>query len=482
MKKPYILTLSLAFITTFCFSQSPLDVAKNYAMEQLDSRSDEFTNMAMTIWGHPELGYQEYKSTKVLQDKLAAEGFTIDAGVAGMPTAFVASYGSGQPVVGILAEFDALPGVSQQAVPYRQQREDETSGHACGHHLFGSGGVAAAIMIKDYLADANSSGTIRVYGTPAEEGGSGKVYMVRAGLFDDADVTMYWHAGDENAVRASSNLAIVSVKFRFSGVSAHAAGAPYRGRSALDGVEAMNYMVNLMREHVTPETRIHYVITKGGEAPNVVPAFAEVYYFIRHPEATEVQATLDRMITAAKGAAMGTGTTVEHEITGGSYNVLPNTALAEVMQANLEKVGGVTYTPAEKEFASQIMTTYDDEDLTPEDAAKITPLDTSGEVRNSSTDSGDVSWVVPLVSMRAATWAPGTSSHTWQAVAAGGMSIGGKGMMVAAKTLAMTGIDIMAHPEIAIKAKAEMNKRRGNNFNYQSLIGDRNPALDYMNN
>ena len=483
MKNQFIcMTFILAISMSLNGQIQNLKQEKQKCISELDSKSVEYTNMAMAIWQHPELGYQEVKSTKLLQDKLSSEEFTVTAGVAGMPTAFVASYGSGHPVVGILAEFDALPGVSQQALPYREERKDESSGHACGHHLFGSGGVAAAIAIKDYLKRTNTGGTIRLYGTPAEEGGSGKVYMVRAGLFDDADVTMYWHAGDENAVRASSNLAIVSVKFRFSGVSAHAAGAPYKGRSALDGVEALNYMANLMREHVTPETRIHYVITKGGEAPNVVPAFAEVYYFIRHPEMKNARNTLTRMIDAAKGAALGTGTTMDYEITGGSFNVLPNEALAKVMQANLEIVGGVNYTPKEKTFAEELMTSFDAEGKVPEDAAKVVPLDLSGKVRNSSTDSGDVSWVVPLVSMRAAAWPPGTSSHTWQAVAAGGTSIGAKGMMVAAKTMAMTGIDIFANPRIAEQAKQELVKRRGLDFIYESLLGDRDPALDYMKN
>jgi len=235
-----------------------------------------------------------------------------------------------------------------------------------------------------------------------------------------------------------------------------------------------------MREHVTPETRIHYVITKGGEAPNVVPAKAEVYYFVRHPEMQKVRSTMDRMIAAAEGAALGTGTTMDYEITGGSFNMLPNTVLAKVMQTNLETVGGVNYSPEEETFAVELMKSYDNEGKKYSDAAKITPLDLSGTVRNSSTDSGDVSWVVPLVSMRAATWPPGTSSHTWQAVAAGGTSIGIKGMMVAAKTMAMTGIDLINDPIIVEKAKAELAQRRGSNFIYKSLLGDRDPALDYM--
>lgn len=465
------------FISLFTIAQSS---EKEAIIKALDKRTTEFGELAQTIWNHAELGYLEYKSTKLLQNKLQSEGFRVEAGVADLPTAFTASYGSGKPIIGILAEFDALPGVSQLAVPYRKEREDNSSGHACGHHLFGTGGMAAAIAVKDWLKQSGNSGTIRLYGTPAEEGGNGKVYMVRAGLFEDADAVMYCHPGSENAIRGTSNLAILSTKFRFHGISAHAAGAPYRGRSALDGVEAMNFMVNMMREHVTPETRIHYVITKGGEAPNVVPAFAEVYYFIRHPDRTQVKEVFDRMVEAAKGAAQGTGTTMDHEIVGGSFNVLPNEVLARAMQANLEVVGGVTYTPEERQFAEELMTTYRSGDLVPEDAQKITPLEINKPAQNSSTDSGDVSWTVPLVSMKAATWPPGTSSHTWQAVAAGGTSIGIKGMMVGAKTMALTAIDLFENPEIVKQAKTEFDQNRGEGFIYEALLGDREPALDYM--
>ena len=472
----------LFFLFPVLLSGQFTELEKTALVQELENRQEEYGDIAMQIWDLAELGYLEYESSGLLQEKLRSEGFTVEAGVAGMPTAFVASYGSGGPVIGILAEFDALPGVSQAAVPYRQEREDNTAGHACGHHLFGTGGMAAGIALKDWLEASGTPGTIRVYGTPAEEGGSGKVYMVRAGLFDDVDAVMYWHAGASNEVRARSNLAIISARFRFHGVAAHAAGAPERGRSALDGVEAMNDMVNLMREHVPAETRIHYVITRGGEAPNVVPAFAEVYYYVRHPQMQQAKAVFQRIIKAAEGAAIGTETTMDHEITGGSFNVLPNEVLARTMQANLELVGGVTYTPEERAFAEQIMTSYDAKGRQPEDAAKVEPLNITPVAQNSSTDSGDVSWTTPLVSMRAATWAPGTSSHSWQAVACGGTSMGIKGMMVAAKTLTLTGFDLFQNPETLRQAREELEKRRGADYVYESLLGDREPALDYRKN
>ncbi|MCB1646698.1 MAG: amidohydrolase, partial [Pseudomonadales bacterium] len=242
----------------------------------LSDHYQQTADTARQLWEYAEVGYQETRSSQLLQDQLAAAGFTIEAGVADIPTAFVASYGKGGPVLGILGEFDALPGITQDSVPTRSLLEEKAAGHACGHNLFGAGSSAAAIAIKEWLDQTGTPGTIRFYGTPAEEGGSGKVYMVRAGLFDDVDFALHWHPSDQNSAAAQTTLANRSAKFRFTGVSAHAAGAPDRGRSALDGVEAMNMMVNMMREHVPQETRIHYVITEGGKAPNVVPDYAEV--------------------------------------------------------------------------------------------------------------------------------------------------------------------------------------------------------------
>ena len=250
------------------------------------------------------------RSSGILQAELESAGFDVESGVAGMPTAFIASYGVGSPVIGILAEFDALPGISQQVAGERAPIPGLGAGHACGHHLFGTGSVAAAIAAKEWLEQSGTQGTIRLYGTPAEEGGAGKVYMVRAGLFDGVDTVLAWHPGDANNASPATSLANISAKFRFSGVSAHAAGAPEQGRSALDGVEAMNHMVNLMREHVSQESRIHYVITSGGSAPNVVPDFAEVYYYVRHPDVEIAKSNFDRVVQAAQGAAMGTDTEV----------------------------------------------------------------------------------------------------------------------------------------------------------------------------
>jgi aminobenzoyl-glutamate utilization protein B len=454
--------------------------AKRDLASAIDRRRASYTAIADQIWSFAELGYQEHKSSALLQRELSAAGFTVQAGVAEIPTAFVATYGSGKPVIGVLAEFDALPGLSQSAVPERRPVVDHAPGHACGHHLFGTATVAAAIAVKDWMARTKQAGTIRVYGTPAEEGGGGKIYMVRAGLFDGVDVVLDWHPGSVNDAGPGTSLANKSGKFRFRGISAHAAGSPWNGRSALDGVEAMNHMVNLMREHVPDGTRIHYVITNGGAAPNVVPDFAEVYYYLRHRDAKVVLALWERIQKAADGAALGTGTKVELEVINGVYALLPNEALARAVDANLRRVGGVTYTPAERAFAERIGATLTGGARDPAEAERVKPFAESDA--GGSTDVGDVSWVVPNSGFSTATWVPGTPAHSWQAVAAGGMSIGHKGMVNAAKTMAMTVYDLLTTPALLASARAEFERRRGPNFFYRPLIGERKPPLDYRVN
>jgi aminobenzoyl-glutamate utilization protein B len=453
---------------------------KKSAVNRLDKQYEKYKTPALNIWQYAEVGYQEYKSSTELKKLLADAGFTIEEGVAAIPTAFVATYGSGSPVIGILAEYDALPGLSQLAAPEKSPDPTRKAGHACGHHLFGVASVAAGIELMETMKQTGLKGTIKVFGTPAEEGGSGKVYMVREGLFKSVDVVMHWHPGNRNAANPSSSLANISAKFRFRGVSAHAAGAPEKGRSALDAVESMNYMVNLMREHVPSDTRIHYVITSGGEAPNVVPDYAEVYYYARHPKRDVLAEIFGRIKKIAEAAALGTETKMEMEIIGGVFDLLPNESLARLMHHNLTAVGGVTYTPEEVEWAKKIQQSL----IGPNQpaintAALIEPFKIDASGSGGSTDVGDVSYVVPTVGLSTATWVPGTPAHSWQAVACGGTDIGIKGMMVAAKTLALTGIDLLNEPTQIQKAKEEFDRRRGPGFTYSALIGDRKPALDY---
>ena len=467
-----ILVLAIASLT------AQAQTAKQQITASIDGKFASYSNVANQIWSLAEVGYQETQSSALLQSELTRAGFKVQAGVAGMPTAFVAEYGSGKPVIGILAEFDALPGISQKVATERSPIDGRNAGHACGHHLFGTASVAAGIAVKEWLQSSGRTGTIRVYGTPAEEGGGGKIYMVRAGLFRDADVVLDWHPGSVNDASPGSSLANKSGKFRFRGVSAHAAGAPWRGRSALDAVEAMNHMVDMMREHVPDGTRIHYVITRGGEAPNVVPDFAEAYYYVRHRDAKIVNEIWDRVVKSAEGAALGTETKMEQEVVNGVYALLPNETLARVVDANLRAVGGVPYTAEERAFADRIQKTLG-EGVPPVTQAGTIAAFTKESDAGGSTDVGDVSWVVPNAGLNAATWVPGTPAHSWQAVAAGGMSIGHKGMLVAAKTLALTAHDLFTDAATIQKARAEFDQRRGPNFVYRPLIGERSPPLDY---
>ena len=480
MKRFLLITIVLIISVEFSFAQIKLEQAKNKAIENIESKKDHYFDIAMKIWDYAELGYQETRSTALLQSELKGAGFKIEAGVAEIPTAFIASYGSGSPVIALLGEFDALPGVSQTNSPFKEKRADVNAGHACGHHLFGTGSAAAAIVVKEWMETNNIKGTLRFYGTPAEEGGAGKVYMVREGLFDDVDAVLHWHPSSGNSANAASSLANKSAKFRFYGVASHAAGSPWNGRSALDGVEAMNYMVNLMREHVPQESRLHYVITSGGEAPNVVPEFAEVFYYCRHPEMSQVKKNFEWLVSIAEAAAQGTQTKMEYEVIHGLFNILPNETLAKVVHANLVQVGGIVYTEEEKKFAEAIVSSFEYADNVSLNLSEnIAPFKVVRKGTGGSTDVGDISWAVATAGLRTATWVPGTSAHTWQAVAAGGTSIGQKGMIVAAKTLAMSAMDFFSDPALLEAATEELNSQRGADFIYESLLGDRKPPLDY---
>ncbi len=475
-----ILIAILTITSTFhCLAQSnnkAIDALKNETALSIQTGFDAYKKIAFNIWEYAELGYKENKSAALLQSTLKENGFTVEAGIAGIPTAFVATYGSGSPVIGILAEYDALPGLSQDNSPIKTPVANKNSAHACGHHLFGTGSVAAGIAISKLLEAGKIKGTIKVFGCPAEEGGSGKVYMVREGLFQNVDIVLHWHPSDHNSVMYTSALANKSAKFRFYGNASHASVSPEQGRSALDAVEAMDYMVNMMREHIPQETRLHYVITNGGKAPNVVPEFAEVYYYVRHPDKTMAVSIFDRITKAAEGAAMGTETKMEYEIIGGTHDLLINKTLAENMQTNLEKVGGVTYTADEIAFAKTIQTSFLTNEAPINAAAAVQPLHI--QKNQGSTDVGDVSYVVPTVGLEAATWVPGTSYHSWQAVASGGTEIGIKGMMIASKTMAFTAIDLFTNPELIKKAKLEFLQSKGS-YQYKALLGDRKPALNY---
>jgi aminobenzoyl-glutamate utilization protein B len=467
--------INIIFLSIFSFSMSS-DVIN----DSIEKNSQIFENVALEIWEYAELGYLENKSSKLLADTLQENGFKITKGVAGIPTSFIAEFNNEGPVIGILGEFDALPGLSQTTAPFKEIAINDTNaGHACGHHLFGASSAWAAVAVKDWILSENIKGTIRFYGTPAEEGGSGKVYMVREGLFDDVDIVLHWHPDDTNSANNRTSNSNKSGKFTFKGISAHAAGSPELGRSALDGVEAMNNMVNMMREHVPQESRIHYVITKGGLAPNVVPDLAEVYYYVRHPEMNVVEELFERVVKTANGAAMGTETNMTYEVMHGNYSLLPNNTIQKIVYDNLVSLGGISYTDEEYKYANEIYKTFFKPELEIGSQMLIAPFKDSHSY--GSTDVGDVSWVVPTAGLRTATWVPGTAAHSWQAVSTGGTSIGLKGAKLAALTLSKSIKYIFENPNVIEVANNELLERTGKDFAYKPLLGVRKPPLTYRN-
>lgn len=444
----------------------------------IDTRLDEGWKTALKIWEWAEPGYQEVQSSALLAGTLESASFTMARGVAEIPTAFTATFGTGKPVIGILGEFDALPGLAQEAISSRQSRPGNGYGHACGHHLFGTASMLAALALADQIKAGGMPGTIRFYGTPAEEGGAAKVFMVRAGLFNDCDVVLHWHPSDRNTAGDPTNMARISAKFRFYGKSAHAAGAPEQGRSALDAVELMVHASELMREHTPDYTRIHHVITAGGQAPNVVPDFAETYYYVRHPDAAVVYDLYRRLLLCAQAGAMATETRLEVENLGGTYNILPNDALTELTLRNMRELVAITYNDDERAFAQGIQKTLD----APTDLHTVGQVfEREGDVSKGSTDVGDVSWVVPTVGFRTACWVPGTPAHTWQAAAAGGTTIGRQGMEFAARVLAATAWDLAHDTDSIAKAKAELDRRTARLRYTPMLERDQKPPLDYRN-
>jgi aminobenzoyl-glutamate utilization protein B len=453
-------------------------------LELVSQNAAHFSATSRTIWEHPELGYEEEKSSVLLQHELQVAGFRVQSDVAEEPTAFVATFGRGQPVIGVMGEFDALPGLSQAAQPDRSPIVANGPGHACGHNLLGSGAALAAVAMKEYMEKNSIPGTLRYYGTPAEEGGACKVYMIRAGLFRDTDVVLEWHPSDRNSVHNGGMLAVESARFRYHGVAAHAAFAPDRGRSALDAVMLMGTGIEFLREHVPSNTRVHYIISKGGEAPNVVPDTAELNVVARSPSLSVLDDVWSRILRIANGAAMMTDTRLELKELNGMANVIPNDVLAKVAQKNLEEAGGFRYTEEERHFARNVQKSLPPESAGDLDStAKIFPL-TKPDPNSpqASTDAGDVSWNVPLIGFGTATFVPGVAPHTWQATACAGMSIGQKGMVVAAKALAITGIDLFTNPQLIADAKADFRKQIQGKIYKSAIPEGQKPPLDYRNN
>lgn len=468
----------VALISICSFTLTASAQNKLVAVSGIDEQSEVAWQMAKKIWNWAELGYQEKKSAALLADYLKTNGFEIKTEVAEIPTAFTATFGEGKPVVGILGEYDALPGLSQSNSSAREQRLESNNGHGCGHHVFGVASATAAVAVAKQIKAGHLKGTVQFYGCPAEEGGSGKVFLVRAGLFNDCDAVLHWHPSDKNAAGTRSSLARIAVRFRFHGKSAHAAGAPEQGRSALDAVELTNHATQLLREHTPEGTRIHHVITAGGNAPNVVPDFAEVYYYVRHPKSAVVSDLYRRLVLCAKAGALATETKLDVKHEGGIVEILPNPTLADVVLKNLRELNNLKYSEEEMKFALRIQATMSN----PKPINSIqTVIERRNYVGKGSTDVGDVSWVVPTVGFNTACWVPGTPGHSWQAVACGGNTMAQKGMTLAGKVLVATAWDLMMSPELLKSAKNDLEKGRGKN-GYQPLMPkNMNPPLNYRN-
>jgi len=443
----------LVVLCTGPLAAQQLSPERQTALDMADALSSQMHLMAMTLWDYSEIALRETQSAEFLAALLEDEGFAVQRGVADMPTAFVASWGSGHPIIGVLAEYDALPGVGNAPVPHQVPREDGvTNGHGCGHNLFGAASVGAAIAIKRTMQRHDLDGTIRLYGTPAEETVVGKVYMAKAGAFDDLDAAFEWHPGLETKIRNQPGRALNNFTVEFFGQAAHGAGDPWNGRSALDAVEMMNYGVNMMREHVRPEARIHYVIPSAGDAPNVVPAYAKVWYFVREADRETVREYYDWILKIAEGAAMATRTTHEVTLITGVHETLLNRPLQEATQRNLEIVGAPAFSDEYREFALELQRSLGIEEKGLD--TEIKPLaDEPEPVSGGSTDVAEVSYIAPTVGLTVTTAPAGIPWHSWATTASHGHEGSLPGAVVAAKVMALTGVDLLTDPALLQAAK-----------------------------
>jgi aminobenzoyl-glutamate utilization protein B len=472
-----LLAVACALLGGTALSAQELSPEKETVLDEVDRLSSEIHLMAMKLWDFSETALMEAQSAEFLEGVLEEEGFSLERGVADMPTAFVASWGSGTPVIGVLAEFDALPGVGNAAVPHRAGREDGvTSGQGCGHNLFGAGSVGAAIVLKRTMQQHGIRGTVKLYGTPAEETVVGKVYMAKAGVFDDLDAVLDWHPGLETGVRNQPGRALNNFTVEFFGQAAHGSADPWNGRSSLDAVEMMNYGVNLMREHIRPTARIHYVIPSGGDAPNVVPEYAKVWYYVREENREKVEEYYNWILKIAEGAAAATRT--DHKVTliTGVHEMNLNRPLQVAMQANLELVGAPQFSEQYQTFARELQQSLglEEKGLNTE----IKPLaDEPEPVSGGSTDVAEVSYIAPTVSVRVTSAAAGVPWHSWATAASHGTEGAVRSAEIAAKVLALTGVDMLTDPELMAKAREYfLEKTEGRSY-VSPIPVDQKPPL-----
>ena len=475
MRKISSLLSFLVIVISGIAQQTVLSANKKELLVSIAFHEKNLIQLSDSIWSFAETAFKEHKSSKLLADYAEANGFTVQRGVAEMPTAFVASFGSGKPIIAVMGEFDALPGLSQKTKTTREALKDGAPGHGCGHNMFGPGSLGAALAIKDLIAKGKIKGTVRFYGTPAEEDGGGKIYMIRAGLFKDVDVCFDWHPDSEIKAGMQSSQAIVDLLVEFKGKSAHAAYDPWNGRSASDASELFTVGVNYLREHVRPSVRMHYVVKQEGNVPNVVPEKSAVWIWIRDSKRSGVSSVEERVREIAKGAALMAGVEYKIKVQTGDYEILVNETGAGAMQKNLELLGPITYTKDEIDFANQIQKTYglDQNGID----GTIKPLEkTRPDPEGGSSDLGDVSWVVPEISLITTTAPEKSPWHSWVVVACGGMSIGHKGMIFSSKAMAFTMLDLFENEKLRADIRKEFELKKGNEI-YKPMIPDGPPTI-----
>lgn len=456
--------------------QKKIPANKAAVIASVNAHEQALIKLSDEIWAYAEIAFKETQSSKVLADYAEAQGFRVERGVAGIPTAFTATFGSGAPIIGIMGEFDALPGLSQKAQPTKEALVAGAAGHGCGHNMFGPGSLGAAIAIKELMAAGKLKGTIRFYGTPAEEDGSGKVYMARAGLFNDLDVCLDWHPDYENKANMQSSQAVTDWTVEFTGKSSHAAADPWNGKSALDGAELFTTGVNFLREHIRPSARIHYVYKDGGNVPNVIPDKASVWIWMRDSKRSGVAVLEERVRAIAEGAAMMAGVEYTIKLNSGLYEILNNEAGAQVLHRNMELLGPIIYSQEEIAFAKEIQEAYG---LPAKGMnGNIKPLETTkADPDGGSTDVGDISWIVPEITLLAVTAPYESPWHSWVVVACGGMSIGHKGMLFASKSLGMTMVDLFENEALRNEIKTEFLKRKGDEV-WKPMLPDGPAPID----
>ena len=457
------------------FTQQKLPKGKQDIDKSIEAHKKDLIAISDEIWAKAETAFEEFDSSKILSDYAENNGFTIEKGVAGMPTAFVATYGSGKPVIGILGEFDALPGISQKAIPVKEPLQEGAAGHGCGHNLFGAASLGAAVAIKELIEQGKIQGTIKFFGTPSEEKYFGKIWMVNAGLWDDVDVNMSWHPHASTESDVQSTLALIDFKVEFFGQAAHAAADPWNGRSASDALELYTSGINYYREHVKPSVRMHYHIQDAGSVVNVVPDYSKLWVRIRDSKRSGMMPVYERVMKMAEGAAIMANVDYKISLISGIYEVLVNRAGGEVLQNNLELLGPIIYTEEEIAFGKKIQEVTGKPQLGLD--SEIKPLkETRKNPGGGSTDVGDVSWNVPNINLRITTAPIDTPWHSWAVVACGGMSIGHKGLVYAAKAMAMTMYDLYENPKTVQKIKEEYNERKGAEV-YKAMIPEGPPPI-----